>query len=146
MIQRIQSIFLFLAGGASFSVLGFPFATTDQPQSTSELFADSVYNTQDNIALMVFFGLAGLLAIADIFMYNNRPLQIRLGIFAFIANVIGLVLGIYLLMAEGDNFSYQIVDDGLGAYLPIVAGILLLLAIRFIRKDEKLVRSADRLR
>jgi len=146
MIQRIQSIFLFLAGGASFGVLGVPFATTDKTESASALFADSIFNTQDNIALMVFFGIAGLLAIIDIFLYNNRPLQIRLGMFAFIANIIGLILGIFLFFNDMQNVVTDNIDDGLGAYLPIVAGILLLLAIRFIRKDEKLVRSADRLR
>lgn len=146
MIQRIQSIFLFLAGGASFGVLGLPFATTEKSQASSTLFADSVFNTQDNIALMVFFGIAGLLAIIDIFMYNNRQLQIRLGMFAFIANIIGLILGIFLFFNDMQSINTDNIDDGLGAYLPIVAGILLLFAIRFIRKDEKLVRSADRLR
>ncbi|MFK7935131.1 MAG: DUF4293 domain-containing protein [Saprospiraceae bacterium] len=146
MIQRIQSIFLFLAGGASFGVLGLPFATTDKAENASALFADSIFNTQDNIALMVFFGIAGLLAIIDIFLYNNRPLQIRLGMFAFIANIIGLILGIFLFFNDMQNVGTDNINDGLGAYLPIVAGVLLLLAIRFIRKDEKLVRSADRLR
>lgn len=146
MIQRIQSIFLLLAGGASFGVLGLPFATTDKAENASALFADSIFNTQDNIALMVFFGIAGLLAIIDIFLYNNRPLQIRLGMFAFIANIIGLILGIALFFNDMQNVGTDNIDDGLGAYLPIVAGVLLLLAIRFIRKDEKLVRSADRLR
>lgn len=146
MIQRIQSIFLFLAGGASFGVLGLPFATTEKSQANSALFADSIFNTQDNIALMVFFGIAGALAIADIFMYNNRPLQIRLGMFAFIANIIGLILGIFLFFNDMQSINTDNIDDGFGAYLPIIAGILLLLAIRFIRKDEKLVRSADRLR
>ncbi|MEL7021482.1 MAG: DUF4293 domain-containing protein [Bacteroidota bacterium] len=146
MIQRIQSIFLFLAGGASFGVLGAPFATTDKAEGQSALFADSIFNTQDNIALMVFFGIAGLLAIIDIFLYNNRPLQIRLGMFAFIANIIGLILGIFLFFNDMQHIGTENIDDGLGAYLPVIAGVLLLLAIRFIRKDEKLVRSADRLR
>lgn len=146
MIQRIQSIFLLLAGGASFGVLGLPFATTEKQETASALFADSIFNTQDSVALMVFFGIAGALAIIDIFLYNNRQLQIRLGIFAFIANIIGLILGIFLFFNDMQKISTDNIDDGFGAYLPIIAGVLLLLAIRFIRKDEKLVRSADRLR
>jgi len=33
-----------------------------------------------------------------------------------------------------------------GIYLPIVSVVFLVLANRFIMKDEKLIRSADRLR
>ena len=147
MIQRIQSIFLFLAGGLSFGLLGLPFATTDKQVASSQIFSDSLFNLNDNIALLIFFCIAGALAIIDIFLYKNRQLQIRLGIFAFIANIIGLLLGLILFMQDPITEAQGVeVDDGAGLYMPIVAGILLLLAIRFIRKDEKLVRSADRLR
>ena len=37
-------------------------------------------------------------------------------------------------------------DDGIGAYLPMGAMVMLLLAMRFIKKDDDLVRSMDRLR
>jgi hypothetical protein len=37
-------------------------------------------------------------------------------------------------------------DDGLGLYTPIVGLVLSLLAARFIKKDENLVKSMDRLR
>lgn len=148
MIQRIQSIFLALAGGLSFGLFGLPFASTDNGVASSSLFADGLYNLHDNIALLIFFCIAGGLAIIDIFLFRNRPLQIRLGMFAFIANIIGLVLGIVLFIQDGimaQNVEAQ-VDDEFGLYLPIVAGVFLLLAIRAIRKDDALVKSADRLR
>ena len=92
------------------------------------------------------FGLAGLLAIISIFLFNNRKLQLRLIIFAFIANLLGVVLAIVFYMQNSQDIGETIVNDGVGMYLPLASFILLLLAYRYINKDENLVRSMDRLR
>ena len=146
MLQRIQSIFLLLAGAASLALFGVPFAKTPQAVAGSTLFADGVYNVQDQIALMVLFAVAGALAIAGIFLFRNRTLQMRMAIFAFIANLIGVVFGVIFFMQNSSDVGEKPISDGIGAYLPIGAMILALLAYRFINKDEKLVRSMDRLR
>lgn len=146
MIQRIQSIFLLLAGGASFSLFGLPFALTTEAVATSQLFADSAYNLMDTPALMAMFGLAGLLAIVSVFIFSNRKLQMRLIIFAFIANLLGVVLAIVFYMQNSQDIGDTMVNDGVGMYLPLASFILLLLAYRYVNKDEKLVRSMDRLR
>ncbi|MEL6945738.1 MAG: DUF4293 domain-containing protein [Bacteroidota bacterium] len=149
MIQRIQSIFLFLASAACFGLFALPFASTDQPIAASELFADSTYEITDHIALIILFVGAGLLALTAIFMFNNRPLQINLSRVSFVAAIVGLVLGLILFFNDGIVESGQSLPnptDGFGTALPIIAGIFLLLAIRAINKDEKLVRSSDRLR
>lgn len=146
MLQRIQSIFLLLAGAASLSLFGVPFATTPQAVEGSELFADAAYNVQDQIALMVLFAVGGALAIAGIFLYRNRILQMRLSIFAFIANLIGIVFGVLFFMQHSQDVGERAINDSFGAYLPVAALIFTLLAHRFINKDEKLVRSMDRLR
>ena len=146
MIQRIQSIFLFLAGGASFSLFGLPFASTNEAVAQSSIFSDSLYNLNDQVALMVLFGLGGLLAVISIFMYKNRQLQMRLAIFSFIANLIGIVLAVVFFMQNSSAMGNVAVNDELGIYPPILALILTLVARYFINKDEKLVRSMDRLR
>jgi len=149
MIQRIQSIFLFLASAACFALFGLPFASTDKPVANSELFSDAAYQITDHIALIILFAGSGLLSLAAIFLFNNRPLQINLSRVAFIAAIIGFVLGIILFLNDGmvqngDNLPAP--SDGIGSALPILSGILILLAMRAINKDEKLVRSSDRLR
>ncbi|MEM9848337.1 MAG: DUF4293 domain-containing protein [Bacteroidota bacterium] len=149
MIQRIQSIFLFLASGACFAMFGLPFASTDKAISDSTLFADSAYTITDHIALTILFAGAGALALAAIFLFRNRPLQINLSRVAFIAAIIGFVLGIILFLNDGiveQSESMPEPADGFGAVLPVLAGIFLLLAIRYINKDEKLVKSSNRLR
>jgi Domain of unknown function (DUF4293) len=146
MIQRIQSIFFLLAGGSFFGLFALPFAQTAQPVAQSTFLADAQYKVLDHPALMGAFGLAGLLALVALFMFNNRPLQMRLAIFSSIAAIIGAVLTVVLFMQEGQVKSQQAIDDGLGLYLGVAGLVFALLAYRFVQKDEKLVRSADRLR
>jgi len=146
MIQRIQSLFLLLAGGMAFALLGIPFAGTPEGVSTSALFSDSAYSIQDSPVLLAFYLLGGVLAIVSIFLYKRRNLQIRVGIFAFIAILIGMVMTVLLFLQDPVMEQAVQPDDRLGIYAPFIALAAILLAQRFIRKDEKLVRSMDRLR
>ncbi len=146
MIQRIQSIFLLLAGAAGFGALALPFATTGENVQSSALFADKVYSTGDHVGLLVLFALAGALAVADIFLYNNRPLQGKIGRIALIANILGIVLAVVLFWQDLDKLGSSAVSDGLGIYPPIAFIVFAVLALRGIKQDEVLVRSADRLR
>jgi Domain of unknown function (DUF4293) len=145
MIQRIQSIFLLLAGASGFGVLALPFATTaESVQGTA--FSDNAFSTADNIGLLVLFALSGALAVADIFLFNNRKLQIKIGQIALLVNVLGIVLAgvLYWQAQAGLGSSQPNVAAGFG--LPIAFFAFVALAIRSIKKDEALVRSADRLR
>ncbi len=146
MIQRIQTIFLFLAAACGFGILVAPFATTPQAVQTSALFADANFSIGDNIGLLVLFAVAGALSLASIFLFKNRQTQLKLTRFALVANVVGLVLAIILFWQDSANVASVPVDDGLSAYLPVGFVVFGILALRFIRKDENLVKSMDRLR
>jgi hypothetical protein len=91
--------------------------------------------------------LSCILALYTIFQYTNRMKQIKLG-----------ALNAFLMMASVGIAAYFIyeyqaqvpgADQGqfeLGIFLPVIALIMNSLANRFIRRDENLVRSVDRLR
>ena len=144
MIQRIQTIFLLLGSGSCFGLLGLPVAETDQAvQTGNSFFADQAYTIQDNTALLVIFLAAALLFLGGIFLYGNRPLQMRLSLTSLFLVVLGIVLGIYLFVQ--DPAAAQAGAEA-GIALPVLAAIFAVLAYRNIQKDEKLVRSADRLR
>lgn len=143
MIQRIQSIFLALAAAAAGGLFGLPFATTSEGMASSELFADSVFNIKDNPVLMIAFLAAGVLSLIAIFLFNNRKLQMTLSIVSILATVAGLMLGAFFFFS--DSASEQ-ASFGLGTVLPILMIVFLFLGWRNIKKDEKLVRSMDRLR
>ncbi|NJL75646.1 MAG: DUF4293 domain-containing protein [Saprospiraceae bacterium] len=148
MIQRIQTIYLALAGLCCLGLLGLPFASTEELVVTSSLFADGNYKISDNLGLIFLFIGAAALAIVAIFLYQNRSLQSNLTRVATVANIIGLVLGILLFLRDGINQPEIEVEpnDGLGIFLPILAIVFLFLAMRGIKKDDQLVRSTDRLR
>ncbi len=146
MIQRIQSIFLFLASGALFGLFGIPFATSEQTDTA--LFADQVYNLFDNPLLIAFAALAGLIAFINIFLFKNRSLQMKLGYLTITLSILLLVLAIFFVFqsAQQDATSIEIQENYLGLAMPVIAIIFVLLANRSINKDNKLVKSMDRLR
>jgi EamA domain-containing membrane protein RarD len=139
MIQRIQTVWLFLAVICSALTYKFPFYTgniigKDNVQRYLELTASSNY-----IILILTAGfIAGTTAI--IFLYKNRKQQLWLTIAAACLSVINLVIYFY----EVKKFSSG--NMSLTAILAFALPILLILAATGIRKDEKLIRSLDRLR
>lgn len=143
MIQRIQSIFLFLAAAALLGLFGLPFASTEEPVTASALFADQKYNILDHTAISVLFGLAAVLYLLSIFLFKNRKLQMRLTTGAILGVVAGsAVVGVLL----SQDAAAQTAQLGLGLGLPVLAIVFAALAYRNIKKDDKLVQSMDRLR
>jgi hypothetical protein len=86
-----------------------------------------------------------LLATITIFKYRNRALQTRFNYLNIFLNVL-LVGGIFYTSAMLEKQIAVIPQYGVGGVFPLFAIILLFIANFFIRKDEQLVRSADRLR
>lgn len=147
MIQRIQSLFLLLAAACAFCLFAFPFGTTDSPVADNALYKDGQYNIMDSPALLALFCIAGGLAFISIFLFNNRKVQIMLGRFAVIANVIGFILVIIYYLNNADGLSPgQDQENIIGFSLPIAFLFFAILALRYISKDDKLVQSMDRLR
>lgn len=143
MIQRIQSIFLFLAAGACFGLFGTDAADTAAPVAASELFADGSFTIFDDPILIGIFTLAGVLFLADIFLFRNRKLQITLSRVALF--LVGLGVGYGAFSWYNDPAGAQATPD-FGLAMPILSLVFAVLAVVYIKKDEKLVRSADRLR
>ena len=146
MIQRIQTLFLLLAVLATALVFVFPFATTERAVATSEIFADTAYTPTDNTVLLIFFATVGLLALVDIFLFNNRTRQLLVGRITALLYLIAIILMAVFFMTDSSGLETPGLDDGLGAYAAFAGFIGVALANHFIKKDDKLVRSADRLR
>ena len=146
MIQRIQSLLLLLGAGSVWGLHQLPFGSVSPVIRKSTLFADGVFNLQDNIALLIVFTLAGLLAFVAIFLFKNRNLQKVLSRVSIIANIVGMILVVVFFMQDGANMGAAEPTEGMGLGLPILSIIFTLFAIRFINKDDNLVKSMDRLR
>ncbi|OFY63946.1 MAG: hypothetical protein A3H98_13385 [Bacteroidetes bacterium RIFCSPLOWO2_02_FULL_36_8] len=98
--------------------------------------------------LQVIAGVSILLTIVIIFLYKNRLLQIRM------VNLLNLLLAglltalIFEIQFAEKQLSGTIINKSyeIGTFLPAISIILGFFANKYIRKDEKLVRSMDRIR
>lgn len=139
MIQRIQSIYLLLAAVASTALFVSPFATA--PAQPEGVLQDGSFDINDHMGLIILTVLIGIVALASIFLYRNRILQMNLGKlnYVLLAALLGLTGYLFSTISVETTLSF-------GFAIPILVFVLVLLANRYILKDEKLVRSADRLR
>jgi hypothetical protein len=136
MIQRIQSLWLLLASICAFASINLPFyyGSLEVQGSTTTI------TPIDNLVLLVFVIATALMALISIFLYSNRSLQIKMC-------VVGLVLSLANLM-HYFLFMKKFKTGGLSLYsiLSFLVPVFFILAIRSIYKDQKLLKSLDRLR
>ena len=166
MIQRIQTVFLFLLVIAVVSMLFLPlWSKTDAATGetviltawnlkTEILGADGATTaagaipSKSAIAIGLLAIAAAVVALVEIFQFRSRLNQMKLGLLNTL--VLAALFGTSFYYAAyvanemiggTDNGSYQA-----GFYMPMLALLLNALANRFIKRDEDLVRSVDRLR
>lgn len=145
MIQRLQSLFLFFTGASFWGLFGLPFASSDQ--ASTAFLSDQTYNLQDHILILVLTIAGGIVAIGAIFLYKNRPLQLKVSYLALILSILLPLVVIFLFYTEASQHIINASIDGeAGIFMPLVGVICSIIAIRYIRKDEKVIKSMDRLR
>lgn len=139
MIQRIQTLWLALASVAALLTLKFSFysGNKQQPDLTSKW--QELTATTNFILLILTAGLGATCAIV-IFLYKDRKMQLRLTALALIISLVN----IFLYYNEAKKFTEGNMD--ITALISLAIPIFLGFAIRGIYKDEKLIKSADRLR
>ncbi|GIZ08589.1 DUF4293 domain-containing protein [Flavobacterium sp. UMI-01] len=137
MIQRIQTIYLFLAF-ATTAILPFIFPLWTMSTGEKYLFMQNPF-------YVILFGLSTTLSIISIISFKKRKTQFVLGRLNIILNLILLGLFVYhSLNLSGETVTVS--EKGIGMFLPIVTIVVLALANKAIKKDEDLVKSVDRLR
>jgi hypothetical protein len=162
MIQRIQSIYLFLIVICQSLLFATALATFTSYETSFNLSLMGFYKLSsagqemliNSYALMAVNMVVILFSLFIIFSFKNRKKQLKLAAF----NVI-LICGFIVLMFYGFDNAKSFIDlsynsqsaelsttYGIGMILPILSLVFNLLAIKGIRKDEELVRSADRIR
>ncbi len=136
MIQRIQTIWLLLAAAASFGSLKLSFYSGKKDTVLFEQLSGST----GGFLLLVLSVAVALLAVVSIFLFKNRKLQMRLALAGLLLQLVVLFLYIQqtALFIEG-NYT-------LTSVFSFVVPVFFILAVLGIRKDEKLIKSMDRLR
>ncbi|QJB33985.1 DUF4293 domain-containing protein [Chitinophaga oryzae] len=146
MIQRIQSLYLLLAAGAGAATLSFDLWKAKLSNGTV-----TAVNASSNYLLFVLYVIIILLAVVCIFLFKKRKLQFRLTIFNILFVFAALGYQYYVVQQTANKLaaggititsaSYQV-----ASFLPVLLIVLLFMAARGIYKDEKLIKSLDRLR
>jgi hypothetical protein len=138
MLQRIQSVWLLMAAVFTAITFRFPFYTGDWLKDTIPNPIE--LNAKTTIWLSIMTVLTGATAFVNIFLFDNRKLQLKLCYFGIFLSVLLLVM--YFL--EMSHFSSGSVALWCIFYFAILGCFIL--AARGIWKDEKLIKSMDRLR
>ena len=133
MLQRIQTLLLLAALALLLLVLFFPLIYLSEG---TQIYC---YESRPLLVLSVV-GTLGLAA--TICLYKARMVQIRICIFTAVV-LIGLQgwIGYYLFFDRIPGATFSMIS-----VFPVAAAILTLLAIRYIGRDEAIVRSYHRLR
>jgi peptidoglycan/LPS O-acetylase OafA/YrhL len=121
-------------------------------------FTFSIYgikNPADNtwlyhtLIISIVAALESIGALVTIFMYKNRKQQIKVSQFLLLLNT-ALIVSAFLLIDTAKSMLPMsgdiLVKHKISMIFPLLSIILIFLAIKAIKKDEELVRSADRLR
>jgi O-antigen ligase len=129
MLQRIQTIWTFLAVLAAV----FLFVT-----GQDVIISDSIPVINIGCIILVLVGLL------SVFSFNNRKRQILLNTISIIINALLIGILIYWLLKLSGGIQFP--EKGIEPIFSLIAIICLFIANMYIKKDERLVKSVDRLR
>ena len=144
MLQRIQSVYIFIAillsGLVSFLL---PFWSGENGNT---LYLSSMLAGGDVTYLIVpiFFIISGLLSFLSLISYKNRTRQIINNRINIVINFFLLGIIVYHLLKLPGELNVS--EKGIGVFIPLIVIVFLALANKAIIKDDKLVKSVDRLR
>lgn len=154
MWQRIQTVFLLVVVISMIGVILMPIWVYQPETENSHMLFALHYTEKTNgvantmympFAITAMFAVAcATVAVISIRKYNNRMLQLKLGVLnsLLMVGVIGCAFYFALDLAKtAPNGRF-----GAAVYMLVAGVISNFLANRFIKRDEKLVRDSDRLR
>jgi hypothetical protein len=155
MIQRIQSLYLVIVLVLIIIVFCTPLALFSDPSGNLyQLLYKGVVKTStsgwiivENSALTtILLVIVLLLTAIGIFLFKNRTKQI-LACWALLIVLILLAAHIYYIY-NSIKLHFSIIKSNLSitSVFPVISAVLVYLAIKAIRKDERLVKSIDRIR
>ena len=152
MIQRKQTLFLLIALILNILLFFFPFC--EFSVNKTEIYKITVFgitSLADNTVITNLYPLLILLILIliinflTIFLFKKRMLQIRLNVFNIILNA-GLIILFFFFMHKATADMSAIISYKISIIIPLISIILYFLSIKFIRSDENLLRSLDRIR
>jgi len=157
MIQRIQSVYLFLAVVALGAMFFFPLASFiggDKDQLILYIYqlVSEVPDSNPDVPSWFIFpnlilaSLSLVLSFVSTFLFKNRKLQMNIVRIVIILVLILIGVFFFYYAVELEKISGIAAHYEIGAYMPLIAFVFLILAYRGIMADEKFIRNTERLR
>ena len=155
MWQRTQSIFFFIALMLNVAIFWLDLAniSLDGVLHSFNLYKLQVVDSGEviysNIALTILCSLCIALCLVTLGMFKKRQLQIKLAKLLLLVQVGFLVAIFFIVDGAVTNLSsvaLATVEYYIAAYFALLPLIFIFLAIKAIKKDEDLVKAADRIR
>jgi predicted ferric reductase len=140
MLQRKQTLWMLLAAACAVLTLKFPFYTGPRIDPVLGEIVDKI-NAASTIPLLILTVLLVVVTLVNIFNYKNRKLQLRITIGLILVSLLDIFLFYQASMKSINNGTYA-----LASALALVIPLALVMAARGIFKDQKLIKSTDRLR
>lgn len=153
MWQRIQTVFLALVVLSMVVSFFLPIWKVVEGTKEMQLYALHFSTIENGVRTTVYFpfcitavlmAAAATIAIIEIRRFDNRLTQVKLGTLnsLILAGVLGSAVYFYNQVTQ----QYGYGKFGLSIWIPFIGVACNWLALRFIRKDEKMVRDSDRIR
>jgi hypothetical protein len=152
MIQRIQTVYLFIACLLVALTGWMPMAEMARDSEVFRFTAKGIFNTAtqelviNGWPLMAMAAIICVLQLVTIFLYKKRMLQIRISIFNLILMIGFIGVCWFFIHTSKKTMGEFVYAFKVAISFPLVAAILNYLAIRAIGSDEALIRSVDRIR
>lgn len=145
MIQRIQTLWLLLASACAFLTIKFPFysghlKTIDGAQINVAV--NTPLAASDSIPIITLTVASAIASLITIFLFKDRKLQINITIANVLISIIVIALYFLNIKTNYAEMSLPLITCVFAFAVPV----FLLLALRNIYKDQRLVKSMDRLR
>ncbi len=136
MIQRIQSVWLFLAIVSVFLTMFFSTYIGIDANNNAHLI-----NGKTNVFIVLTTTGVAVVTAISIFLFKNRKLQVRIVLLSLLLELITCYLYYFEIKKLVGSGAYTITS-----VLHIGVIVFLLLAVIGIRADEKIIRDSNRLR
>ncbi len=152
MIQRRQSLYLLVVFVLAVLLFTGPLAFINLKEGGIYFKHHGAFDMNgENLGLSswpvtIMIAISAVLSFLSIFSYMNRARQMRLTIFLMIFNLGLIGLAYYYVSYIMHNFDGVQFVFQWRMVIPPVMLVLLILAFQGIRKDELLVKAADRIR
>lgn len=149
MIQRVQTLFLFGITILSSLLIFIPFKEYREADSSyllclmpgclSTMVKPFIY-----VPMVLNFVILAL-SLFTIFKYKNRKQQMKFSQLLMVLSAL-LIGSLFVMDFIKGSSTTMVADYKIASFFPIINAVLAFLARMFIKKDEELVRSADRIR